>query len=481
MAQPSTQRLITEAVHQVKQAIQDGRLVQLEEAAGFPNDPHEVNDTVMDAVLADAVTAFTKRANSMWVGRSELSTIVDVGAADLGNEIQSKIDMLNPFGGGIIDLSGDVTYAINATLKLYPGIRLRGRNKNTRITATGDFPIFESGTPGTRIDDVGLQDLDLFRYSAGLTTPILDWTGISHSNIRDVEIEQTNEPSTTIGVLLGAESYYNEFTSVQVRGTDIGFKLQNAANGNRFNGGTLALHCNDSYIVEGSNANFFSGASAELCDGVAFSFRLGSKKNVVMGCRVENVPTAFQVLFDAENPAFDNYFIANPCYVPAGGVEFDIRTSNVVIRSDMAKALEELTSTNGRTFVDAYKNIAQETLPDNMWTKVTFEAEPTDHLGECTNSTVTVQSDGVYTVNALATFPTVDAGHALEIAVYKNESIWEVMGKDISTAGQSTRTGGVAQLKLVAGDRVEIYAKASPSVAITSSRMATHMQLSRHA
>lgn len=410
-----------------------------------------------------------------FVPQGSVSIITDAAAPDFSAEVQSKIDSLATFGGGIVEIPKG-TFAAAATIKLRQSVRVRGRSKNaTDITASGNFPVFQSITPATRIDNVELSNLRIYRVvPAAADTPVVDWTGISHSELRQVTIDQpSSSRHTTVGVLFGAFSYYNKIDMVQVRGVNEGIKFVGEANGNILIACTV-LTSNYGFVADNSNSNLLFGCAAEHVDMVGFQLRNKSKKNRVIACRAEDVPICFQVLGGA-NPAFDNFLVFNLAYERTGGTRYDIQTSNLLIEEGTQRYLNYL----ARTCVEATKTFGQSLAEPNTPTKVLYEAETVDQLSEYTGSTVTMFAGGLMQAHAGAAFTAVPVGTKLELFLYKN-GVVAVKIAEVVTAGAAAQTvlGGVP-IKVVAGDKLEIWARASAATAIAASPTDSYFRVTR--
>lgn len=473
---------MTEAVFQNKAATQDAkldtyetRIESIETLGGLA--PGDTSDATMAGIAANPESHFAKELRESTPGR----VVLNIRAADPTSELQSRLDDLDSKGGGTLVIPDTgAELAVRETLRHGADTRIVGQSKGTRIGAIGNFSVFASKTPQTRIDNVEISDLEVRRYGSASTTPLIDWTGVSHSNMRSVKVEQGTAKANSTGILLGLSSYYNNFTGVQVRGVNDGFKLQDAANGNRFNGGTVVLYSTNGYVVDNCNANAFLGASAELLTGTGFTLRSGSKMNQIIGCRIEEMPIGIHVQYST-TPAFNNYIMGNAYYMGAGQVELINETDNVVIDRRMGYVLNNLYASDQRTFIDAAKAVAQASLPIATWTKVLFESVDADHLSEFAGSTFTAKVAGVYTLSTTAWFPTEVAGNQIELSIYKNGELHRLLDRRTSLDSQPTRLAGTQQVKLKAGDRLEVWAKASANVSVTSGRTNTNVQISRAA
>lgn len=416
------------------------------------------------------------------VAKGDLSVnIADEGAVGDGSTdnaavVQAVVDTVAAAGGGLIEVPVGV-FNLSTPVLLKPGVRIVGRAKvGCKFFCTGDFAAFANATPTTRIDNVELANLYLDRAGSSPTKPLIDWTYISNSTIRDVNVRQLTARGTSTGLQVGAFSYYNRFEGIQVRGTSTGFLLQNAANGNTFVGNNLATTVDNGYIIDGTNSTHLFGAAAENVDGVGFLMRNGSKFNTLMGCRAEDIPTCFKV-DGTGTPALSNHIIGNLAFVRAGGTAYDVsRVANVVIDEN---SVNELVPYTVRSFVDVYKSSSQSSLPAGTWTKVTFSTEVSDHLNEFASSTFTAAIAGLYQVEAGALFPTTSAGNHLQLGVYVNGSLWKIIGDNWTSNTSSFKLAGSCLLKLTAGDTVEVWANASVSVGITSGGGNTYMQVMR--
>lgn len=437
-------------------------------------------ESARDAAIAARDDTTTGLAGK--VGKTDLwRSIVDAGAVGDGSTdnaatIQSVVDAIAADGGGIVIIPKG-TFNISTTILLKPGVRVIGRAKTgCKIFCTGNFAAFANATPTTRIDNVGLESIYLDRSVAAPSTPIIDWTYISNSTIRDVNIRQLTARGTSVGLQIGAFSYYNRIEGVQVRGTSTGFLLQNAGNGNTFVGNNLATTVDNGYIIDGTNSTHLFGAAAENVDSVGFLMRNGSKYNALIGCRAEDIPTCFKV-DGTGTAALSNHIYGSLTFPRAAGTSYDVsRVANVVIDENSVNEVVPYTS---RSFVDVYKSSAQSALTAGTWTKVTFSTEVSDHLNEFASSTFTAAIAGLYQVEAGALFPTTASGNHLQLGVYVNGSLWKIIADNWTSNTSAFKVAGSCLLKLAAGDTVEVWANASVSVGITSGGGNTYLQIMR--
>lgn len=481
MTQPTSKRLITESVFVPSQSVQDARLSQLEAAAGFPNPPLAVEDATVAAVVnspeSETREALDTYYSPLVAGRISVKT----QPGDATAELQRILDDLAENGGGTLEIPDTGSeHAISSTLFHGPNTRIVGQGKGTTLGGVGNFTLLASKDPLARSDNNELSNLTVNRYGSGSTAdkPIIDWTGVAHSKMQGVAIRQGTARAGSVGVLLGLNSYYNEFNGVQARELNTCFKLQDAANGNRFNGGTVALFSDNGWVVDNSNSNAFLGASVEQLSGVGFDFVNGSKMNQVMGCRLEVMAIGIRAKWSATNPAFSNFFIGNAFYLGADQVDYDLQADNVVIDKRLGYVLKNLYAADQRTFVSAYKNTAQGSFPIATWTKILFQNEDSDQLSEFSGSTFTAKVSGIYDISAqiTATSPT---DSDVQLGIYKNGDLFSMAGRGTMTSTPKT-LGGTRTLSLSAGDTIEIWASSGASgLSLLSGRTSSGLQILR--
>jgi Pectate lyase superfamily protein/C1q domain len=386
------------------------------------------------------------------------------GVTDDTQAIQNAINYLNSVGGGTLFFPKG-SYLITSPLILYTNISFKGASKDvTIIQSENDIELIKSNNPSVRTDNIAIQSMTFKRYGTNGTKPILDLTGISHSNFTDVKVDKTGGKGSVIGIKGGALTYYNKFDNVQVRGCFEGYRFYNEANANIIVGGAV-LSCDYGIVIDGTNSTKILGGAVELCNVVGVLMRNGSKNNTVIGARVEAVPTCFRVEYSA-NPAFDNYFIGCLTYPSSGGTKYDFQTSNVLIENSI---WGKLTRKDARSAVRAYKNTAQASLPVATWTKITFQAEYYDNLNEydASTSTFTALEDGIYYIKASVFWNNSTANNEARLGVYVN-GVRQFFTKDITGGSTSFISSVNCTLKLNAGDYVEIYGYVQSSCGITS-------------
>jgi hypothetical protein len=386
------------------------------------------------------------------------------GVTDDTQAIQNAINYLNSIGGGTLFFPKGL-YLITSTLILYAKIILEGVSKDsTVIFSVNDIELIKSNNPSVRTDNITIQNLSLQRYDTDGTKPILDLTGISHSNFIDVKVDKTGGKGSVIGIKGGAQTYYNKFDNVQVRGCFEGYGFYNEANANNIIGGAV-ISCDYGIVIDQTNSTKILGGAVELCNVVGVLLRNGSKNNTVVGARAEQIPTCFKVEYSA-NPAYDNYFFGCLAYPSSGGTKYDLQTSNVLIENSI---WGKLTRKDARSAVRAYKNTAQSSLPAATWTKITFQSEYYDNQNEydASTSTFTALEDGIYHIKASVFWNNTTANNEARLGVYVN-GVRQFFTKDITGGSTSFISSVNCTLKLNAGDYVEIYGYVQSSCGITS-------------
>jgi len=415
------------------------------------------------------------------VVQTDLAALRGVSYANASNfttDLQAQVDAMAVSGGGIVKITKGGTVNLTATIDLKEGVSIEGVGKEgTEIFLVGNFPAFASATPLVYRDNIGLANLRITRTHAAPTTPIIDMTGIRFSRLQDLNIRQLTARGSSVGILFGAYSYYNETYGLQVRGCSDGVRLQAAANRNKFFG-CGAYTCDNGFVVDASNSNKFFGSAAETCDGIGFLLRNGAILNSLFGCAVEDTPTCFKI-DGTGTPAISNYIVGSLALERSGGTRYSgSRVANVIIDPDSVNQLAPATVTS---FVDAYLGSAQGSMSAGVWTKIAFATEITDQLNEFASSTFTAAIAGLYSLSAGALFPTAAAGNHLQLAVYVNGVIGKVIADGWTSNTSPLGLKGACQFNLAAGDTVEVYANASVSVGITSGGGNTYFQITRTA
>ncbi|AIQ29375.1 hypothetical protein P40081_15370 [Paenibacillus sp. FSL P4-0081] len=118
-------------------------------------------------------------------------------------------------------------------------------------------------------------------------------------------------------------------------------------------------------------------------------------------------------------------------------------------------------TTSSRPGVSATSNTSQ-ALSANVATKVLFDVEKNDNTNNFTNSTFTAPTSGDYLINAFVSILSLQAGSSADLYIYVNGAIYRRIGLYVNPGanGANHGIGGSAAVKLVAGDTVEVYAKA---------------------
>lgn len=132
------------------------------------------------------------------------------------------------------------------------------------------------------------------------------------------------------------------------------------------------------------------------------------------------------------------------------------------------------------TFVDAYKNASQGSMSVNTWTKVTFQAEITDNLGEYASSTFTAAVDGIYSLNTAVLFGAAAAGSLLDLAIVVNGTQLQMLASLYAPTGDQHNLYGNLPVALTAGQTLEVNARSSAaSVGISSGDSNTYLRICR--
>jgi hypothetical protein len=162
----------------------------------------------------------------------------------------------------------------------------------------------------------------------------------------------------------------------------------------------------------------------------------------------------------------NNYEISNSASL-AGNSNYT--NANKMIRIHSESGSEGIIDFNHQSRVRAYRNAVQ-TIPDNTWTKVQFNAETFDEKSEFdsgTNYEFTALEEGYYQVNARTEFTIIapPLGSYISIAIYVDASVW-AYGNNLSvatdgvTAATLTKNNGPVVndvVYLTAGQKITIY------------------------
>jgi hypothetical protein len=115
---------------------------------------------------------------------------------------------------------------------------------------------------------------------------------------------------------------------------------------------------------------------------------------------------------------------------------------------------------SGFTFrIRAFRDGTNQSIPNNSWTKVEFNTEDYDSLGEydsVTNYRFTAQNAGYYFIGTVLAFATNTTGMR-KAAIKKNASYAQEVSQ-LPVAGERAMVNGATILYLAAGDYVEIEA-----------------------
>ncbi|MNW61436.1 hypothetical protein D3C74_394930 [compost metagenome] len=112
-------------------------------------------------------------------------------------------------------------------------------------------------------------------------------------------------------------------------------------------------------------------------------------------------------------------------------------------------------------------------LGGGVVTKVLFPGLNYDHLGEFVSSRFTAKKLGIYLVTTTIAFPAPSTNNPVNVSVYVNNGNVAQLYNGILLPGATGFVSGAVQLKLNAGDYVEIFAiTTQASTLIASSLLA---------
>lgn len=356
--------------------------------------------------------------NSAILNAKNLGIIGD-GETDVSSLIQSAIDTLNTKGGGTLFLPNG-TYKVTTTIKLYSDIAIVGDTiGSTKIKVVGNIPFVESNDPTNRIDNISIRDLTILRDSTETNTPLLDFTGIAYSDLRNISATQWNEQKTQegcIGLLFGDFSYYNNVYNCQFRQFNIGIKLIDASNGNRFFGGSCISCGKYGVNIVATNSNSFFGHSVELEAEYAYYLEQKSLYNNFFGCRVESTGKSYHALFEADGNTSNYNLIVGGLDYSTNGIEIDstnyhINAPDMLNLKNLAYKESFMIASNSNQS-DVVAGTPTKLLVKSKWTDRTGNTNPTD-------SSVTVKRGGIYTFEIGVMFQTAQA-NGCELMIYKD-------------------------------------------------------------
>ncbi|MNH89275.1 hypothetical protein D3C73_417920 [compost metagenome] len=129
---------------------------------------------------------------------------------------------------------------------------------------------------------------------------------------------------------------------------------------------------------------------------------------------------------------------------------------------------------NSRSAVGAFQTTGQlQPLGGGVVTKVLFPGLNYDHLGEFVSSRFTAKKLGIYLVTTTIAFPAPSTNNPVNVSVYVNNGNVAQLYNGILLPGATGFVSGAVQLKLNAGDYVEIFAiTTQASTLIASSLLA---------
>jgi len=189
------------------------------------------------------------------------------------------------------------TYVFGTTLTIPGHIWLVGAGlAGTTLSYTGAGTAITQPTPGTRIYDISIRDLNL-TTATGATG--IDLDSVSTSNFEHLLVNGFSSVGISIHSAVGGGAVYNRFHDVTVQNCPTGYKIAaSSSNANVFHacrGNVCTARCWD---IQDSNDNTLIGCQAES-SGVGFFFDAAlpgsSDVNRVIACRAEGNTTGFMV------------------------------------------------------------------------------------------------------------------------------------------------------------------------------------------
>lgn len=237
------------------------------------------------------------------------------GTTDLATALQNAILVANAKGGGVV-LLPEALIRISSGVSLYGDVVLKGQGQGATILGYyGSSTAVVSPTPSTRIYGCGIEALTLQDYGTG--TLGVDWSSVSSSYMRDVEIygftTATRNHSPTSGY-----SVYNRFYNVTANQCTNGFVMSGTSSNAhvydacRFNGATAVG--TTGWLIADSNGNTVINCHTDVA-GIHVSLTASAAGltdgNVLWGNRIENVTTGYNVGTDARHTHVGaNYYSA---------------------------------------------------------------------------------------------------------------------------------------------------------------------------
>ena len=245
--------------------------------------------------------------------------------------IQRAIDLLNSNGGGTLYFPKG-NYILNDTIKLYPYISIIGDNfGNTRFDGDFNKPMFEITDKTQRNDGVLIKNINLHRAYLDNDTAIIDFQYVGYSKIENVSLYNHTANYNSIGILLGAFSYYDVIEDCQLRGFKKCIYFINEANANIIRGGTC-INSENGVVISHTNTTRIIAHSCENLTGTGYSFIDHSLYNIVIGSRLENVPTGFYAEYVSGGQSSHGNVIVTPEFYGVT-TQYDCQPSTVIMDS----------------------------------------------------------------------------------------------------------------------------------------------------
>ncbi|MEK3969435.1 hypothetical protein [Paenibacillus sp. FSL H7-0323] len=127
---------------------------------------------------------------------------------------------------------------------------------------------------------------------------------------------------------------------------------------------------------------------------------------------------------------------------------------------------------NSRSTVGAFQTTGQlQSLSAGVTTKVLFPGLNYDHLGEFVSSRFTAKKLGIYLITTTIAFPNPATNNPVNVSVYLNNVDTGQLYNGTQLTGATGVVNGAIQLKLAAGDYVEIFAISTQAATLVASSL----------
>lgn len=127
---------------------------------------------------------------------------------------------------------------------------------------------------------------------------------------------------------------------------------------------------------------------------------------------------------------------------------------------------------NSRSTVGAFQTTGQlQSLSAGVTTKVLFPGLNYDHLGEFVSSRFTAKKLGIYLITTTIAFPNPAINNPVNVSVYLNNVDTGQLYNGTQLTGATGVVNGAIQLKLAAGDYVEIFAISTQAATLGASSL----------